>query len=205
MPLRWFTLLAAAALAGLLASSCGPRAADWRTYEEIVEKPAPSLTASTVARAPAPSTRLRWSLPQGWTALPAAGMRLGVFTVTRASLTGACTIIRMGRAASDLQMNAEHWLAQVGITNPQPAEVARFLATQPAVTNADGWSASITDLTAWPPPPPATATSLLAATYAPGDLTIFVKLTGPVPLLHAERAAFLDFVRSVRRIEGAAP
>ena len=188
-------------LAGLLASSCGPRAADWRTYEEISERPAPAAGLREAARDPGPATRLRWNMPDGWRPGPAAGMRLGAFSVMRGGQTGLCTIIRMGRGASDPAMNMDRWLAQVGVTNPAASEVAQFLAAQPAVTNADGWRAAIADLTAWPPPPAPDESSLLAATYAPGDLTLFVKLTGPAALLRAERAAFLDFVRSVRQAE----
>ena len=124
-------------------------------------------------------------------------MRLATFAVGRGSQTGLCTIIRMGAAAGDLEANTQRWLSQLGLGDPAPGELTAFLARQERVRTAGGWEATVIDFSGWGAPA-ADAPSMLAGLVAPGDFTLFIKLTGPAALIRSEHGALLELVRSLR-------
>ena len=124
-------------------------------------------------------------------------MRLATFSIGQAPLTGLCTIIRMGAAAGDLEANTRRWMQQVRLADPEPARLAAFLAQQETLQTAGGWPATVVDLTTWPAEN-TDAESMIAGLVRPGDQTLFIKLTGPRPLLTAERAALVALVQSLR-------
>jgi hypothetical protein len=185
----------------VLLCACDARTPAWRSYEEVFTQTIPAVPAAPAAhpepRAAPHRAAIQWKAPAGWRDAGPAGMRLATFSLGNAPQTGLCTIIRMGAAAGDLEANTRRWMQQVRLADPEPARLSAFLAQQATLQTEGGWPATVVDLTTWPAENTETE-SMIAGLVSPGDQTLFLKLTGPRPLLDAERAAFRALVQSLR-------
>lgn len=190
----------------VLLAGCGNREPKWHEYEEYYAEP-PSRARSgmvpqaTESKPAAPAGKLRWTAPEGWSEQPGASMRLVTFAMGSGTETGACTIIKLGGAAGGVEANIVRWMGQIGVEPPADAELAAFIERQPKVKSEGGLDGVLVDLTSLGDAAPGTV-SMLAALFPLGDMTAFVKLTGPKSLLAGEKERFEKLCRSLRREDG---
>jgi hypothetical protein len=181
---------------------CGMQEPQWRTYEEVVAKPAPHqhTTPSTPMARPAaaqPAGKLAWTAPDGWKEEAGSGMRLATFTAEREGQSAICTIITLGGTAGGVEANVRRWIGQLALPEPSPEELADYLDRQERLKTAGGFEGVVVDLTALGDQGPE-ASSMLAALITVGDSTLFLKMTGPVRLLQEEKKSFSALCQSIR-------
>lgn len=183
---------------GLL-TGCGRGQPTWQTYEEITTEAPASRSASAANRpvTPRASGALHWTVPAGWTAQAASGMRLATLVMGQGEQTGTCTIVILGGAAGGLEANVRRWLRQLNLQELPPAEWQAFLDNQKRLRSEGGFEGVITDLTGLGPQAPETP-SMLAGLFTAEAGTVFVKLTGPLGLLGGEKENFTQLCQSLR-------
>ncbi len=163
--------------------------------------PTPPVPAAPAASAAA----LAWTAPEGWTELPASGMRSATFTLpdpeAGEGASAECTIIILGGMAGTRADNIVRWLGQIN-QHAAPAALERFLAEMPRVEMPLG-TAEIADLGLLIPSPQPSTPSTLAAFLPMGSQTVFVKLTGSHGLIARERERFVALCQSLHTSSAA--
>lgn len=162
--------------------------------------PAPAPAAPTTADANMANTAVRtadgpglaWTAPSGWTAKPASAMRKATFTINgEGNSTADLSITAFpGSVGGDLA-NINRWRGQVQLPSITEAE----LATATKRIETHGLRVTTVDFTGTAAGVP---TRVLGAIVPVGDATWFFKLTGPVPLVTREQAAFAAFLQTIR-------
>jgi len=136
---------------------------------------------------------LTYTTPAGWTELPAGQMRVASFKVQADGKTADVSVIPLpGTAGGDLS-NINRWRGQVGLEPVSAAELAKAaqkisLAGEPAVWH----EMAGTNVSAGEP------TRILGAIQHRDGMAWFFKMTGDDALVEKNRAAFLDFLKSVK-------
>ncbi len=183
---------------------CGAQERDWVTYDEIngTEQHNHETTETPAASASpkASAGRITWEKPASWNEQRGAGMRLATFTIGEGARTGLCTIVSLSGMAGGIEANVRRWMGQLNLETPGEEEFAAFLRRQTAFKTAGGFDGVAVDLTEIGNPAPADS-SMLAAIITAGDASLFVKLTGAVEVLRAEKQAFIQLCKSVARSE----
>ncbi len=184
---RWVVGLSALLL--VAAGAC-ERGATPRVYEEAA--PAPLPVATPAAAVPGFS----WTTPANWLEKPGQGVRLAVWTV---GATGECTLITLPGEAGGLPANVNRWIAQLNLSGIGPAERKRVLAAVETVTTADNRPGELVDLLPLLAGKEPDRPAILAGRVPYESETLFLKFTGPVALLKAERPAFVRLLASLHR------
>jgi hypothetical protein len=127
---------------------------------------------------------LKWTAPEGWIAGPAKSMR--IVTLTPKDRPGVeCYVTVLSARGGGLEANVNRWRDQLG----QPPLTADAIAKLDKVTVL-GQEARFVEIDAG-------ANGLLGLVCDVGTHTVFVKMTGPMEALRAERERFLAFCRSL--------
>jgi hypothetical protein len=157
--------------------------ASFRLPGEAAPAPAAESMASSIA----------WTAPRGWQRAADKAMREVTFAAgARGEVE--CYVALLAGDGGGLAANVERWCQQLGAEPPSADELAA-LPREPVlggegvvVEIARGAQASA----------PAGQELLLGALLIRSDRSLFVKMTGPRAAVEAERAAFLEFCRSLR-------
>lgn len=127
---------------------------------------------------------LKWTTPAGWKEGPAKQMRL--VTLVPADKTGVeCYVTVLQGTGGGLEANVNRWRGQLGQTPLSAAEVAAL-----TVVPVLGRDARFVEIEGG-------GSGLLGLVCELGAQTVFVKMTGPVEVLRAERERFLAFCKSL--------
>lgn len=154
--------------------------------------PAPGMVASGPSTATGPNS-LAWAAPDHWLAKSLGAMRRGSFTVRNARGEADCSIILLGAQGNPLLDNVNRWRGQVSLA---PLDDAHLAAETTKVTSGE-LAFAVVDLAGKQPGGDASLRILGAILYR-GDEAWFFKLTGPDEVIAAEKAAFLEFLHTVR-------
>jgi len=198
MTYRTAARLAGAVTAILVLAGCEAREPEWHSYDEIniSQQPArPSMPRPETRASSATRTPLKWTRPEGWQEKPGSGMRMATLSVSNDSGQAVCTLVTLGGTAGGLEANMRRWIGQLDL-NPPPEQVAGLLETAIPITTEGGFEGVVVDLTGFGPA--GDGTSMLAAMITVNGTTLFVKMTGPIALLSAEKDRFVVFCRSLR-------
>jgi hypothetical protein len=197
-------LLAFASLTLALTACRKAEIASYRVPKEK-EREAPAMPAAP-ASAPAPTsptdmastavptaagTGLTWSAPTHWKPKPASSMRKGSYAISGEGGPDADLSITAfpGDVGGELA-NLNRWRAQIQL--PPIAESELTSATTHADIN--GLHLTVVDITGGG----ATPQRILGAMIPLGDATWFIKLMGPAALVTREKAAFDEFLKTVK-------
>jgi hypothetical protein len=136
-----------------------------------------------------------YKTPPDWVPQPLTPMRLASFKV--AGSNGAQADISVvslaGMAGGDLA-NINRWRDQLKLPPVSEAELASISSH----LNANGHDFLVTDLvSAEPLPPSQRKMRIVAAASQQGEQTWFVKMTGDVDLVEAQKNHFLEFLRNL--------
>jgi hypothetical protein len=133
------------------------------------------------------SAGLAWSLPEGWLEDAARAFRVATFR-SREQPDAECWVTVLHGDGGGLEANVERWRGQLG-TAGTPADVIER-RTLPLL----GGEGTLVEIRARGPG----AQAMLGAMRLFGDRALFVKLTGPVAAVEAERARFVELCGSLR-------
>jgi hypothetical protein len=149
----------------------------------------PSMADTSVPTAGGDS--LVWQAPSGWTPKAASAMRKGSFSVPGDGGVSDLSITAFPGDVGGELANVNRWRGQVGLTPLGPdgldAAVTRF--------TANGLTFTLVDLSGQGEPG---AKAILGAIVPFGGSTWFFKLTGTGALVGASKAAFVDFLHTVK-------
>lgn len=184
----------------VMSVGCGFQEPRWTTYEEVYLKPstvsAPSSSATTPPHEHAAQKPLRWTKPDAWNELPGSGMRIATFTATSGNHSATCTVISLSGAAGGLEANVVRWIGQLKLEKPNPEELTALLERQQRFQSEGGLDGVLIDLTELGPA--ADNGSMLASLVPYQGATLFIKMTGPIELLAAEKDRFASLCTSLR-------
>jgi hypothetical protein len=127
-----------------------------------------------------------WTAPEGWTQGPAKQMRLVTMNPTDAPGV-ECYVTVLGGAAGGVEANVNRWRQQMRLA-PLAADAVAALPTvkvlgkESPMVEIDGGSVGVTGLVC-----------------ELGQQTVFVKMTGPMEALRAQRERFVAFCKSLSR------
>ncbi len=155
--------------------------------------PAASAAASEMARqslptsAQAASDNPAWMVPQHWQPGTVSAMRRGSFRVTQDGESVDISITVFPGDVGGLVANVNRWRGQIGLPALAPEEIAPLVASLP-------WSGGVGQLVDIR----SETTRTLSAILPYGGNSWFIKMTGPIALVEAEKPAFLEFIGSIR-------
>lgn len=141
-----------------------------------------------------PRSTFLYDLPQGWTELEPAGMRM-VNLQPAGQADAECYLSMLGGDGGGLAANLNRWRDQMGLDPLTETEVDAL----PTVELIGG-RAHLVDLRGdftGMGGDPMTGWGMLGAVLSTPQVTLFVKMTGPANLVDTERDAFLGFVASL--------
>ena len=179
---------------------CGLQEPRWETYEEVYLKPSAATTSSPEMAPPrhehTDQKPLRWTKPDGWNESAGSGMRIATFTVSHGDHSATSTVISLSGAAGGLEANVVRWIGQLKLAKPAPDELTSLLERQQRFQSQGGMDGVLIDLTELGPA--ADNGSMLAALVPYQGATLFIKMTGPIELLTAEKERFASLCTSLR-------
>jgi hypothetical protein len=144
-------------------------------------------------------TAWRWEAPEGWTKAPDRPMRLVTYTSGPAN-ENEVYIAELSGVAGGAEANVNRWQQQMG----QPALTAEEIAALPKLTVMGQEAPMVTihgtfsDSMRGGTFPDYT---MFGAVVPAGEMTLFIKMTGPQALMEAEKDNFIAFVQSINRAE----
>jgi hypothetical protein len=192
---RWHLLVLCVPLC--LAACRDSKVATYRIPKENDTPPAPAPAAPAVAptgfQIAAPATsRLIWMAPADWKAKTASSMRKASYEVGASEGTAADLAITAfpGDVGGDLA-NVNRWRGQLALAPIPEAELPAALTN----LTANGLAMKIVDLTGGDANNPQ---RMLGAIVPHAGATWFFKLTGPAAVVAKAKAAYLDFLRTIK-------
>ena len=165
----------------------------------VASAPAPSGGAAMASTAVPMATGagLTWTAPAHWTLQPANPMRKATFAVPGGSAGNAeLTITAFPGDVGGEVANVNRWRGQIKLPPQSEAEVAGAIQR----LEQNGLKIGLVEMANPAGAPP---TRVLGAFVPHGGSTWFFKLTGPDAVVAKEKAAFLDFLKTVQA--GKAP
>lgn len=160
--------------------------------------PAPAAAApgsNSMASTPvatASGSGLTWKGPSHWQEKPASGMRKGTFTLTGEGATAELSITAFPGDVGGEVANVNRWRGQVQLAPQSPSEVEAAIQR----IDANGLKIGVVDMTGTGSDGKPSRT--IGAMVPHGGATWFFKLSGPAPLLEKEKAAFFDYVKTIK-------
>ena len=153
---------------------------------------AQGLPAGAAADAPNP----QWSVPKDWQVGPASAMRRATFVVAGADDQSAEVAISVfPGSVGGLAANINRWRGQIGLAPVAPDEISGMttdlMVGETKATVVDFKADSAVQDRKQP-------MRVIVVTVPQAGNSWFFKMAGDAPLLEAQKAAFLQFVQSVK-------
>jgi hypothetical protein len=199
--------LLAIAAATLLLSACGDdKVTTYRVpKEKDVEPPMAAAAADSGTEAPAaPGTSmadstvptasgsdLTWQAPAQWTSKPAGAMRKATFVVPGDGGDAELSVTAFPGDVGGELMNVNRWRGQLAL----PPLSAEQLDGSVSRVESNGLKCTIVELQSAGDP---NGKAMMGAIVPVSGSTWFFKLTGPGASIRSAKAAFLEFLHTVR-------
>jgi len=154
--------------------------------------PVPGSDMANTAVVKAEGTDLQWTAPAHWLPKPASAMRKASYTIEGDG--GAAADVSVTAFPGDVGgefANVNRWRSQLGLPPIAESELDSAVLHREQA----GLHVTIVDLAG---AGPAAGHRLLGAIVPFGNATWFFKLTGPDALVARERAAFLEFIGTIK-------
>lgn len=147
-------------------------------------------SGSDMANTPVPTasgSALTWTAPANWTPKALGSMRKGSFSVKGDGGEADLSITAFPGATGGLEANLNRWRGQVGLPPVSAEEVTAAVEK----FEANNLQFIVVDYAG-------NGSRLLGAVVPYGGNSWFFKLTGPDALVANQKAAYLEFLRSVK-------
>lgn len=148
--------------------------------------PAGTDMASTAVPT-ASGSALTWTAPAGWTPKALGSMRKGSFSIKGDGVEADLSITAFPGATGGLEANLNRWRGQLGLAPASAEEVTKAVEK----FEANGLQFIVVDYVG-------NGSRLLGAVVPYGGNSWFFKLTGPDALVAGQKAAYLEFLRTVK-------
>jgi hypothetical protein len=143
---------------------------------------------------PRAKPQLAWTLPEGWTEVPASRMSLANFNITgTAGQEAQVTVTPLAGLEGKEVAIVNMWRQQVGQSELSPEEVASSLQS----VEIAGTPGKMFEVTGNPEALGRPMRIVTAMAHRP-DASWFYKLQGDAELVEAQKAAFVAFLKSVK-------
>jgi hypothetical protein len=202
--------LLAIAAASLLVSACGDdKVSTYRVpKEKDVEPPmaaaadagapadaaAPAAPAGTMADTAVPTASgegLVWTAPPKWVSKPAGAMRKATYSVPGEGADSDLSITAFPGDVGGELMNVNRWRGQLALPALRPEELDASVSR----VEANGLKITLVELASQGDP---NGKAMIGAIVPVNGSTWFFKLTGPGASVRSSKAAFLEFLHTVR-------
>ena len=140
---------------------------------------------------PTGTEHLTWTAPAHWTAKPASAMRKGSFGIKGAGGEADLSIIAFPGDTGGLLANLNRWRGQIALPPLSDAQLEGHVTH----LDANGLHFDVVDFAGTANGAP---TRILGAVLSRPGETWFFKLMGPDALTASEKAAFADFLKTVK-------
>ncbi len=154
---------------------------------------APAGDRAAMANTPVATTSgnaLAWKGPANWQEKPASGMRKGTFTIADGGATAEMAITAFPGDVGGEAANVNRWRGQIQLPPLAPDEAAKSIQR----LEANGLKIGVVEIVATGANPK----RVLSAMVPHAGSTWFFKLEGPDALVAKEKAAFMEFVKTIR-------
>lgn len=195
--IRLFAIVATLVLAGTRVHSAPPAELP-PGHPPVAEKQQlpeghPSVDMNSQTLPPGTTTEAgnpKWDVPKGWQPGRASNMRRATFIVKGEGETGAEIAITVfpgdvGGAVA----NVNRWRGQLGLGSVDAKELAGITEK----VDVNGIASTVVDFAN-----KAIGKRMMVATIPQAGNSWFIKMTGDTPVVEAQKAAFLSFVKSVK-------
>jgi hypothetical protein len=142
---------------------------------------------------PTPPAALTWTVPADWQAKPLGAMRLASFAVSSDAGDADISVIAFPGDAGGLLANVNRWRGQLGLAPMAEGDLA---GATTALEGTGGLHFTVVDFSGQMGG--GGPTRMLGAILSFDDQTYFFKMTGPDALVARQKAAFLDFLKTVK-------
>ena len=147
----------------------------------------PGADMANTAVPTASGSALAWTAPAGWTPKALGSMRKGSFSIKGDGIEADLSITAFPGATGGLEANLNRWRGQLGLAPASAEEVT----TAVEKFEANGLQFIVVDYVG-------NGNRLLGAVVPFGGNSWFFKLTGPDSLVASQKAAYLEFLRTVK-------
>lgn len=139
---------------------------------------------------------LAWTVPAGWKEVPASGMRLASMVSATQPEAIDVSIISLGPGAGALEPNLERWAGQVDAP-ADAAAVQKLIDSAVAVKTGLDPDVKIFDFSVLLGGRETSAKSMLTSIIRTEGAVIFVKMTGTLETIAANKDSFKELVGSI--------
>lgn len=154
--------------------------------------PAKAAPPPTPAPAAPEAKLVTYDVPTGWKDVPASGIRVATLRIADGPPPVEVTIIPLGGPAGGTIDNIKRWRGELGLSDDSDADAV----ADAKPTTVSGSDATVVDLVG------TNGKRTLGAICPRGGRTWFIKLSGPAEVVGPQKAAFEQFLRSVRFAPG---
>jgi len=141
---------------------------------------------------------LTWSVPSGWQEEPGSGMRVVSFMLVDNPEAIDVSIVSLGGMAGGVGANLSRWAKQIEL-DVTSQDLDQLISRAPVVKTKAGAVATVFDFTKLQEGQPPSTKSTMAAMIELGEATVFVKMTGTIEAVLANKQAFEQLTQSVNR------
>lgn len=172
------------------------QAADPHAGLDMASMNMPGLEASVSTQ-----SAYTWVLPDGWVQEPGKGFRLASFHLSSDAKTIDASLISLAGAAGGLEANLKRWMGQIGLESSD-ADLTALINSATTIKIKAGEEGKVFDFTTLPTVK-AQDKSMVVVMLALKDATLFVKMTGTVETVSANKGDFFKLVQSIDAKDGA--
>lgn len=140
---------------------------------------------------------LSWSVPDGWIALPAEGMRAVTFKSENLDAVIECSIIILHAKSGSVKDNVLRWAGQIDIQVAEE-QLKEFIDQQKTLSTAEGWLAGVFDFTRLQKDENSDKPSMMAAIVQLPQAGVYIKMTGSKSAIIANQKPFEQLVLSLK-------
>lgn len=154
----------------------------------VATAPDGSAMGALPGSAVAAGNALVWTAPAAWQAKNPGAVRKGSYAINGPEGAGDLSVTAFPGDTGGLHANLNRWRSQIGLPNAAPAELDQSIEH----IDSNGLHIEFVEM-AGP-----SGIRLLGAIVPHGSETWFFKLTGPDALIARERAAFREFLNTIK-------
>jgi len=136
----------------------------------------------------------QWTVPQGWTLIPARDMRFASFAVSAAHPEVQLTVVPLDAGGGTLLDNVHRWQKQLGLEPSSTEDLKNIMTT----ADLSGTPAGLFDFTGAPPSDGKPQQRMLAAIVPQPTQTWFFKLVGPIDIVTGQKSNYDRFIHSLK-------
>lgn len=156
----------------------------------------------SVANSAASNDQFSWALPKGWEQEPGKSFRLASFRLIADEKAIDGSIVNLAGVAGGLEGNLRRWMGQIGMKQTSTEDLARLIANAYDFKIKNGQKGKVYDFTSVQEKGNASDKSMIVVMVELPGSTLFIKMTGTIATVKANKDSFLKLAASVEPSTG---